>query len=155
MLSQWANSDGGREKRRESEGEERDGWMEREGHFFFHLGAMSSLTEERRAVVASSIRAIPDFPKKGILFQDVTTLLLDPKVCVRGLWWWGKQRESCRIGRRRRLGKTPRARALSLYLNLLSISLSLSLANVTGLPILHRRLCGPVPGHKPRRGGRV
>lgn len=30
--------------------------------------------------VSASIRAIPDFPKKGILFQDVTTLLLDPVV---------------------------------------------------------------------------
>jgi len=39
-----------------------------------------SLTDERRAAVGASIRAIPDFPKKGILFQDVTTLLLHPKV---------------------------------------------------------------------------
>ena len=41
---------------------------------------MPPLTDERRAAVGASIRAIPDFPKKGILFQDVTTLLLDPKV---------------------------------------------------------------------------
>jgi adenine phosphoribosyltransferase len=27
----------------------------------------------------SSIRSIPDFPKKGIMFRDITTLLLDPK----------------------------------------------------------------------------
>ena len=38
------------------------------------------LCDERRAAVGASIRAIPDFPKKGILFQDVTTLLLNPKV---------------------------------------------------------------------------
>lgn len=29
--------------------------------------------------IASTIRVIPDFPKPGILFQDITTLLLDPK----------------------------------------------------------------------------
>ncbi|RWW50054.1 hypothetical protein BHE74_00043705 [Ensete ventricosum] len=29
--------------------------------------------------IASSIRVVPDFPKKGIMFQDITTLLLDPK----------------------------------------------------------------------------
>lgn len=28
--------------------------------------------------IASTIRVIPDFPKPGILFQDITTLLLDP-----------------------------------------------------------------------------
>ncbi|EEF52294.1 adenine phosphoribosyltransferase 1 [Ricinus communis] len=29
--------------------------------------------------ISSSIRVIPDFPKPGILFQDITTLLLDTK----------------------------------------------------------------------------
>ncbi|XP_068656376.1 adenine phosphoribosyltransferase 1-like [Aristolochia californica] len=29
--------------------------------------------------IASSIRVIPNFPKPGIMFQDITTLLLDPK----------------------------------------------------------------------------
>ncbi|KAH7352792.1 hypothetical protein KP509_19G064500 [Ceratopteris richardii] len=29
--------------------------------------------------IASAIRVVPDFPKPGILFQDITTLLLDPK----------------------------------------------------------------------------
>ncbi|KAM0847306.1 hypothetical protein ACQ4PT_055085 [Festuca glaucescens] len=29
--------------------------------------------------IASTIRVIPDFPKPGILFQDITTLLLDPQ----------------------------------------------------------------------------
>ncbi|XP_065005757.1 adenine phosphoribosyltransferase 3-like isoform X2 [Musa acuminata AAA Group] len=29
--------------------------------------------------IASSIRVVPDFPKKGIMFQDITTLLLDPR----------------------------------------------------------------------------
>ncbi|MCX6826796.1 MAG: adenine phosphoribosyltransferase [candidate division Zixibacteria bacterium] len=27
----------------------------------------------------SAIRSIPDFPKKGIMFRDITTLLLDPE----------------------------------------------------------------------------
>lgn len=34
--------------------------------------------EDRIAKIASVIRAIPNFPKPGILFQDITTLLLDP-----------------------------------------------------------------------------
>lgn len=29
--------------------------------------------------IASAIRVVPDFPKPGIMFQDITTLLLDPK----------------------------------------------------------------------------
>jgi adenine phosphoribosyltransferase len=29
--------------------------------------------------LAETIRAIPDFPKKGILFRDITTLLKDPR----------------------------------------------------------------------------
>ncbi|RAL54683.1 hypothetical protein DM860_001811 [Cuscuta australis] len=29
--------------------------------------------------IQSSIRVVPDFPKPGIMFQDITTLLLDPK----------------------------------------------------------------------------
>jgi adenine phosphoribosyltransferase len=34
--------------------------------------------EQRAAVdIAGKIRAIPDFPKKGILFRDITPLLLD------------------------------------------------------------------------------
>lgn len=41
---------------------------------------MPPLDESRRELIAKSIRAIPDFPKKGILFQDVTTLLLNPDV---------------------------------------------------------------------------
>ena len=37
-------------------------------------------TEEDRQYVSDSIRTIPDFPKKGIMFHDVTSMLLDPKV---------------------------------------------------------------------------
>ena len=51
-----------------------------------HLAAratplQASMLEERRKRISDSIRQVPDFPKKGILFHDVTTLLLDPQVC--------------------------------------------------------------------------
>jgi len=35
--------------------------------------------DDRIAAIAESIRIIPNFPKPGIMFQDITTLLLDPK----------------------------------------------------------------------------
>lgn len=35
--------------------------------------------DQRHAYVSDSIRTIPDYPKPGIQFQDVTTILLDPK----------------------------------------------------------------------------
>lgn len=35
--------------------------------------------DDRIQRIASAIRVIPDFPKPGILFQDITTLLLDPQ----------------------------------------------------------------------------
>lgn len=34
--------------------------------------------DPRKAAITAAIRVIPDFPKKGIMFQDVSTLLLDP-----------------------------------------------------------------------------
>ena len=39
---------------------------------------MASAPDPRLARVRASIRVIPDWPKPGILFQDITTLLLDP-----------------------------------------------------------------------------
>ncbi|KAK8952646.1 Adenine phosphoribosyltransferase 1 [Platanthera guangdongensis] len=40
---------------------------------------MTSSDEKHRIErIASSIRVIPNFPKPGIMFQDITTLLLDP-----------------------------------------------------------------------------
>jgi adenine phosphoribosyltransferase len=36
--------------------------------------------ESRLQALKSAIREIPDFPKKGILFYDITTLLKDPKL---------------------------------------------------------------------------
>jgi adenine phosphoribosyltransferase len=36
------------------------------------------MADPRIARISSAIRAIPDFPKKGIMFRDITTLLLDP-----------------------------------------------------------------------------
>jgi adenine phosphoribosyltransferase len=40
---------------------------------------MTSLTEEDRVIIENSIREIPNFPKEGILFKDITTLLNTPK----------------------------------------------------------------------------
>ncbi|CAH9101322.1 unnamed protein product [Cuscuta epithymum] len=40
----------------------------------------SAAIDPRIPAISSTIRVIPDFPKPGILFQDITTLLLDPKV---------------------------------------------------------------------------
>ncbi|KAJ4963393.1 hypothetical protein NE237_023332 [Protea cynaroides] len=34
--------------------------------------------DQRLQKIASAIRVIPNFPKPGIMFQDITTLLLDP-----------------------------------------------------------------------------
>ncbi|KAK9865963.1 hypothetical protein WJX84_008262 [Apatococcus fuscideae] len=41
--------------------------------------------DDKLQYVSDSIRMVPDFPKKGILFQDITTLTRDPKalkLCV-------------------------------------------------------------------------
>ena len=40
---------------------------------------MSTLTQEDREIIESSIRDIPDFPKEGIVFKDITTILNNPK----------------------------------------------------------------------------
>ncbi|KAI4364858.1 hypothetical protein MLD38_020894 [Melastoma candidum] len=40
---------------------------------------MSSASDPRIPAIQSRIRVVPDFPKPGIMFQDITTLLLDPK----------------------------------------------------------------------------
>ncbi|XP_020570766.1 adenine phosphoribosyltransferase 1-like isoform X2 [Phalaenopsis equestris] len=41
---------------------------------------MASIDQDTRIKrIASSIRIIPNFPKDGVMFQDITTLLLDPK----------------------------------------------------------------------------
>ncbi len=37
------------------------------------------LNDEQREELLSSIRDIPDFPKPGIIFKDITTLLNNPK----------------------------------------------------------------------------
>jgi len=38
-----------------------------------------TLSPEERSIILKSIRNIPDFPKPGILFKDITTLLSNPK----------------------------------------------------------------------------
>ena len=40
---------------------------------------MTTLTKEDREIIENSIRDIPDFPKEGIIFKDITTLLNNPK----------------------------------------------------------------------------
>jgi len=37
------------------------------------------LTQEQKEIILSSIRDIPDFPKPGIIFKDITTLLNNPE----------------------------------------------------------------------------
>ncbi|MFV0576979.1 MAG: adenine phosphoribosyltransferase [Vibrio sp.] len=37
------------------------------------------MTTETQAFIQASIKTIPDYPKKGILFRDVTSLMEDPK----------------------------------------------------------------------------
>jgi len=36
-------------------------------------------SDERITALKSTIRDVPDFPKKGIVFKDITTLLKDPR----------------------------------------------------------------------------
>ena len=38
-----------------------------------------TLTPEEKTIILDSIRDIPDFPKPGIIFKDITTLLNNPK----------------------------------------------------------------------------
>ena len=39
---------------------------------------MATLSQEDKQILESSIRDIPDFPKEGIVFKDITTLLNNP-----------------------------------------------------------------------------
>eukprot|EP00262_Sarcandra_glabra_P014252 TRINITY_DN4123_c0_g1_i1.p1 TRINITY_DN4123_c0_g1~~TRINITY_DN4123_c0_g1_i1.p1 ORF type:complete len:236 (-),score=29.30 TRINITY_DN4123_c0_g1_i1:428-1135(-) len=49
-------------------------------HFLPLCRAMTSEDgDDRVARISSAIRVIKDFPKPGIMFQDITTLLLDPR----------------------------------------------------------------------------
>ena len=40
---------------------------------------MSTLTNEEKNILLESIRDIPDFPKPGIIFKDITTLISNAK----------------------------------------------------------------------------
>ncbi|PWA76139.1 adenine phosphoribosyltransferase 1, chloroplastic [Artemisia annua] len=44
----------------------------------YHFSNMSAVKDDRISRISSTIRVIPDFPKPGIMFQDITTMLLDP-----------------------------------------------------------------------------
>jgi adenine phosphoribosyltransferase len=37
------------------------------------------MTEEKKRNIKSKIRTVPDHPKKGIMFRDITTLVKDPE----------------------------------------------------------------------------
>jgi len=43
------------------------------------LAVIPKLAREDEEFIRSKIRTIPDFPKPGIMFRDITTLLLDPE----------------------------------------------------------------------------
>lgn len=40
---------------------------------------MKALSTKEKEIILASIRDIPDFPKPGIIFKDITTLLSNPK----------------------------------------------------------------------------
>jgi len=40
---------------------------------------MHTLTQEDKEIILGSIRDIPDFPKPGIIFKDISTMLNNPK----------------------------------------------------------------------------
>ena len=40
------------------------------------------MTEEVRDAIKLQIRDVPDFPKPGILFKDITPVLADPRIFV-------------------------------------------------------------------------
>jgi len=40
---------------------------------------MKTISPEDKQIILDSIRDIPDFPKPGIIFKDITTMLADPK----------------------------------------------------------------------------
>ena len=44
----------------------------------YHITVMPPADDPRLRHISDSIRSIPNWPKEGILFQDITTTLLDP-----------------------------------------------------------------------------
>lgn len=46
---------------------------------FIHLGGMDS--KSLSVALSNTIRDVPDFPKSGILFKDITPILKDPELC--------------------------------------------------------------------------
>ena len=45
---------------------------------YIHITVMPPADDPRLRHISDSIRSIPNWPKEGILFQDITTTLLDP-----------------------------------------------------------------------------
>jgi adenine phosphoribosyltransferase len=50
-----------------------------EQNFFFTRLKIMTDTAQQLELIKNSIKSIPDYPKPGILFRDVTSLLEDPK----------------------------------------------------------------------------
>ena len=48
--------------------------------------------------LASTIRSIPDFPQKGIIFRDITTLLKNPEAMVESIDRIAESLEATQIG---------------------------------------------------------
>lgn len=52
--------------------------------------------------IKGTIRSIPDYPKKGVIFRDITTLLKDKKAfstCIEELASWAQKRDAdCIVG---------------------------------------------------------
>ena len=42
------------------------------------MKCITIMNTEKIALIKSSIKSIPDYPKAGILFRDVTSLMEDP-----------------------------------------------------------------------------
>ncbi|CAL5355947.1 unnamed protein product [Camellia sinensis] len=61
---------------------QREREREKEPDFFLYIPSTMSVCkgdDPRIHGIKSKIRVVPNFPKPGIMFQDITTLLLDPK----------------------------------------------------------------------------
>ena len=52
--------------------------------------------EER---LKAAIRAVPDFPKPGILFRDITPVLEDPVLCRSAVEGFRETMQNTRVGR--------------------------------------------------------
>ncbi|MAG02205.1 hypothetical protein CMI42_02615 [Candidatus Pacearchaeota archaeon] len=47
------------------------------------INVLPKIAKKDEQIIRKSIRTVPDFPKPGIMFRDITTLLLDPEAMKR------------------------------------------------------------------------